>query len=944
MDALARLARALDLARDAAFLRLQRRHLPPRAERLAPALAGPGQRRPLDLEEFKLEPAGQRHRLGQTHPHPLADADHRAGLGADELLRLGVVVEELAPDRAHRHQPVGAGLIELHEGAELLHARDPAAELAADAVAQIGGKIAVGGVALGRHRAALGLGDVLCRLLERVDVGGAEPVLAPAVAEDQRTVHDQVGIAADGRGEMRVRAQRQPEVAEVMRRVIGLRHRPQRRDVDELVELAALGLRQQPVQMRGLQHLALGQRKARGLRHLAQGLDLVRARLLVHAVEQRPAQPFELLGRRDVRKHHEFLDQPVRVEPFLEPHRGDLAILADHDLPLGQVEVERLARRPRLRQCAVAVVKRRNDLLHQRFGPGVGAAVPGSLHLRIFERGNRADDAAGEPVRDLLPRRADLHPHRQHRARHILVQRAQIAREPVGQHRHDAVGEIGRVAALPCLAVKRRARADVMRDIRNRHPEQEAALVRRIVVAQRKAGVVAVARVGRVDGDEGQRGQILAALETRGRLGIGLGDDLVGEVVGDAVLMDRDQRDRARRGRIAQPVEHARLRQAEPPLRAGLLRLDQLAVARVIRGACRHHPFLGLALVDRHDPPALGALAEDADDAVLRAADLADRPRLVDVAVALDRGDAGKDAVARAKRWLALRRQHQTARRLALAAPFERLGPEIARGIGGQHLQHGDRRQPRAVVEAAPAALDHALLGHLLEQALQLDLLCALQAEGAGNVALGAGIGMVGKPGEDLFTGGCLGHAPDLARARGAVTQGSGAPPRTPRYFRQDEMGARERPRAGSEAAFHLAVRNAGVVVFRADRGEAEFLVEGDGVALRAKQDAGAAHRGEARDALADQRRAEAGAARGFRHADPADAARRPFDEKPRGAEGGVTLARKKVDGLPVEVIPFLGLGDALFLDEDGAAQGVAGGEIVGFGEDHAKYSRSARA
>ena len=47
---------------------------------------------------------------------------------------------------------------------------------------------------------------------------------------------------------------------------------------------------------------------------------------------------------------------------------------------------------------------------------------------------------------------------------------------------------------------------------------------------------------------------------------------------------------------------------------------------------------------------------------------------------------------------------------------------------------------------------------------------------------------------------------------------------------------------------------------------------------------------------------------------------------------------------LPVEVIPFLGLGDALFLDEDGAAQGVAGGKIVGFGEDHAKYSRSARA
>jgi hypothetical protein len=37
------------------------------------------------------------------------------------------------------------------------------------------------------------------------------------MAQDQRAMHDQVGIAPDGRGEMRVILQRQPEMAEVFR-------------------------------------------------------------------------------------------------------------------------------------------------------------------------------------------------------------------------------------------------------------------------------------------------------------------------------------------------------------------------------------------------------------------------------------------------------------------------------------------------------------------------------------------------------------------------------------------------------------------------------------------------------------------------------------------------------------------------------------------------------
>ena len=81
-------------------------------------------------------------------------------------------------------------------------------------------------------------------------------------------------------------------------------------------------------------------------------------------------------------------------------------------------------------------------------------------------------------------------------------QRAEVARQPVGQHRHHPVGKVGRVAAPPRLAVERRARPHVVRDVGDRHPDDVAARVRRIVVGLGEDRVVVVAGVGRVDGDE----------------------------------------------------------------------------------------------------------------------------------------------------------------------------------------------------------------------------------------------------------------------------------------------------------------------------------------------------------------------------------------------------------------------------------------------------------
>ena len=63
-----------------------------------------------------------------------------------------------------------------------------------------------------------------------------------------------------------------------------------------------------------------------------------------------------------------------------------------------------------------------------------------------------------------------------------------------------------------------------------------------------------VARVGRVDRDDRDMGQILALTERQRRDALGLFDHAVGEDVRDAVLVDRDKAEAAGREGVAEDV------------------------------------------------------------------------------------------------------------------------------------------------------------------------------------------------------------------------------------------------------------------------------------------------------------------------------------------------------------------------------------------------------
>ena len=113
-------------------------------------------------------------------------------------------MEIFTPQIAHRDQAIGPCFIQTHEDAELGDAADLAAEFRAQTIRQESRQIAVCRVAFRDHRAAFGLGNMRAGVFQPFDFFGRQTVIAPLVGRDQRAVHDQVGIAPDGRCKVRI--------------------------------------------------------------------------------------------------------------------------------------------------------------------------------------------------------------------------------------------------------------------------------------------------------------------------------------------------------------------------------------------------------------------------------------------------------------------------------------------------------------------------------------------------------------------------------------------------------------------------------------------------------------------------------------------------------------------------------------------------------------------
>ena len=228
-----------------------------------------------------------------------------------------------------------------------------AGERRADAVGEMRGDQPVGRLALGRHGAALGIRDLLAR---RRAAAPISLVLEAAVAEaqraHQRAMHEQVGVAADRRGEVRVAAQVQAEVADVVGGVVGLALAAQHHLVDEVGDGQRLGAREDAVEVPGLQRRRLRQLHAERLEELAQ------------ARRASPSRAGRGRGRRPACASASSVSAAATLAWIMNSSISRCAssrsgvttlatrpLLVEHDLALGQVEVERLraCRAPRRR-------------------------------------------------------------------------------------------------------------------------------------------------------------------------------------------------------------------------------------------------------------------------------------------------------------------------------------------------------------------------------------------------------------------------------------------------------------------------------------------------------------------------------------------------------------------------------------------------------------------
>ena len=228
----------------------------------------------------------------------------------------------------------------------------------------------------------------------------------------------------------------------------------------------------------------------------------------------RPSPRLQFLGGGDIGEDHEFLDQPVAVEP-LARHDRDRPPLARRARPGA-----RGGRAPARRARSRAAVERGEGAV-ERVEPlrrrAAGSPLPSraACTCLIGQPRRRAHHRALEAVPALAAVGVDPQMRREAGAVVARLQRAQPVRQRLGQHRHDAVGEIDRIAAPRRLAVERAAGRTYHGDIGDRDDEMPAAGIGRVGVGLGPDRVVEIARVAAVDRDQREVAQIGAARQAR---------------------------------------------------------------------------------------------------------------------------------------------------------------------------------------------------------------------------------------------------------------------------------------------------------------------------------------------------------------------------------------------------------------------------------------------
>ena len=327
------------------------------------------------------------------------------------------------------------------------------------------------------------------------------------------------------------------------------------------------------------------------------------------------------------------------------------------------------------------------------------------------------------------------------------AERAKVRRQFFGEHRHDEIGEVDAVPAFARFLVDLRSWADIEADVGNRDNRIKAAVVARV----RPDRVVKVARVNRINRDDGKVAQVLAVAKGllchRGRFL----QRLFRKDMRNTKLVDSDQAERLWRERVSQDFRHPR---CDARRSARLLREHQIARFRLAQ--IRDQRLLAVALVDGLEPETVALLFDDAQDQLFPARQLLHDMRDMTRTPFLG---ASQNTVANPKRTaLALLNHAQPGRGLALGLPIFRHS-DNSFAVNIRNPQHRDfRHSPQFVERTTRRRVDQPFIGHILQQRLKRDLVRAVEAKSARNLSLSSRRGGGGDEVEDRLPRGQAGN------------------------------------------------------------------------------------------------------------------------------------------------------------------------------------------
>ncbi len=158
----------------------------------------------------------------------------------------------------------------------------------------------------------------------------------------EQAVDVEVGVAADGAGEVAVVVGGEGVVADDFGGVLGLLHTAEEGVVNGLFERGAASAVEQRLQLGAT--LGVLQREAESGDELAEKLGLAGIGVPVDATEKRDVLAVQGFGDGDVRGKHELFDDLVTGVVGGDMRTGDAALFVEVDLHLGHVEFEGAAR------------------------------------------------------------------------------------------------------------------------------------------------------------------------------------------------------------------------------------------------------------------------------------------------------------------------------------------------------------------------------------------------------------------------------------------------------------------------------------------------------------------------------------------------------------------------------------------------------------------------